>query len=509
MNRSFSQQLPINLITNIISFVLSVGISIFMTPFYLNKVGIDGLGILRLALTFPMYTSLITIFITGSVTRYLTIALQEKNNHEAKIILNTSFFTLLFLTVILIPIMFFVSFNAELFFNFPEHFSKETTWLFLAVFATSLVSLLSSIFMIPALAFNRLDISNVVKIISTISQTALIILLLHFFSNISMVGAAFLTGAFITLGLSLYIKRKLTPELTISKAYFDKIIFHKIASTGSWLIVTHLSTLLFLYSDLWVVNHFFGANGTGEFSIGLQWSTMFQQMSSVFIGLLAPVIMITYAQKEFQKLYNVLTLGIKFTGLMLAIPIGIIAGFANPLLSLWLGKEYAYLDTLLWAMLLPQVVFLAVVPLFIAFNAYNQVKKPAIVSVGMGVLRLGLAIVFSYTLNLGIYAVVIAGIIIGILKDGLFIPIYAAQTMKVESTIFIKALFPGILMASLTFFLSFYMSTIFQPDKWLILIIVMGGAGATMVLMTWLFFLKSEERTIILRTFLKKFRQNG
>jgi membrane protein EpsK len=505
MIKSFSQQFPINLITNIISFLLSVGINIFMTPFYLHQVGIEGLGLLRLALTFPMYTSLVTVFLTGSVSRYLVIALQEKNKQKANMVLSTSFFVLMTLIIFLIPVILLISFNAELFFNFPQRYSGEVTYLFLAVFATSLLSLISSIFMIPAQAYNRLDISNTIQIISTIVQTSLIVLLLHFFTAmVSVVGLAFFMVAILGLIMSIVVWRKLSPELEIHKRNFDKITFHEIASTGSWLIVNHFGSLLFLYTDLWVVNYFYGAGGTGEYSIGLQWNNMLRMMAGVFAGLIAPMIMISYAHKNFLKLQTLSFMGVKFIGLILAIPIGIITGFAVPFLNLWLGKEFSHLAPLLWIMLFPLVINLAVMPLFSINTAYNQIKIPGIVTVMMGIVNLGLAILFSHYLNFGIYGVAVAGAIVLTMKNTVFIPLYTAKMMQIRTLTFIKKMLPGTLLTLFTFLAAYMISLTCNIETWSSLLEYIAMILVVAMVLIWFFFLDDQERYFFRQTFLKK-----
>lgn len=505
MTKSFSDQLPINLITNIIVFLLSVGINIFMTPFYIDKIGIEGLGLIRLALTIPMYTSLATIFITGSVSRYLIIALQQKDTQKANSILSTSLITLSLLILALLPVMAIIVLNIELFFNFPEQFHEEMSILFIAVLATSLISLLSSIFTIPARAYNRLDITNSIQIFTTIIQTSLIVLLLSYFPKmISMVGIAFFIGSILSLLFAIKVWKTLTPELEIKYSFFKKSVFSDISTMGSWLIVSHLGTLLFLYTDLWVINIFFGATGTGEYSIGLQWSTLLRSMAAVFASVLTPIILISYAQKNFSKLVMLSSMGVKFMGLVLALPIGVIAGFASPLLTLWLGESYAILAPLLWLMLLPLVINLAVTPLFSLNTAYNKVKVPGIVTLIMGAFNLALAIGISKYFDFGIYGVALAGAIVLTLKNTFFIPIYSAKTMDINAFTYFKELLVGALFVLLTFYSSWYVVKTFTISSWLVLLSFMIVVFFGMSVLVWIVGLNSTDRNFLIKTFLKR-----
>lgn len=498
MTKTFSEQLPINLITNILVFLLSVIINLFMTPFYIDTVGIEGLGLLRLALTIPMYTSLVTIFISGAVSRYLVIALQQHDVTHARSIFSTSFVSLAVLIVVLFPVILLIFFNVDTFLNVPIHFRNEVSLLFIAIFAASMVSLLSSLFMIPAQAYNRLEIANAVQIVTTVVQTALIVLLLSYFPHsISLVGIAFVAGALISLLLAIKVWRKLAPELQVRLAFFQKHTFKEISGTGSWLIVNHLGTLLFLYVDLLVVNIFFGADSTGEYSVGLQWSMLLRSMAAVFASVLTPILLISYAQENFSKLVTVSRMGVKFMGLILALPIGLLAGFAEPLLLLWLGEEYTVLAPLLWLMLGHLAINLAVTPLFALNTAYNKVKFPAIVSVLMGILNLALAIAISVIFDFGIYGVALAGAIVLTLKNTLFIPIYSAKIMGTDTFTFLKEMLPGSLFTLGIFTVAWYIGVSISITSWLGLFSIMIMISIVTIVPMWLFGLNDKERSFI------------
>lgn len=67
------KQLSINLITQLISFVLNLGISFFLTPFVIEHIGKDVYGFVGLANNFTSYVSVFTVALNGILSRYVTI----------------------------------------------------------------------------------------------------------------------------------------------------------------------------------------------------------------------------------------------------------------------------------------------------------------------------------------------------------------------------------------------------------------------------------------------------
>lgn len=495
---SFSKQFPINITTNLLVFILSIFINLFMTPFYIKNVGMEGLGLLRLALSIPMYISLVTIFITGSVSRYFTIAIQEKNNMESNLVFNTALITLIILIVFSSPVFYILFANLDSLIHIPEQFKNEYFSLFIFVTLTSFLTLINSIFTIPVSAINRLDILNYINLFNTILQTLLIVTLVSYFSSkISNVGLSLFISSIFSLIISYFLLKKFATKISFNLNYFNKNTFKELSQTGSWLIVGHIGTLLFLYIDLIVVNIFYGSIGTGEYSIGLQWSTLFRNLSMTLISVISSMIMISYAQKHFDKLFTITKISIKCVGLILAIGIGLLAGYSSVLLSLWLGIEYVYLSPLLWVMLLHLSVNLAVTPLFTLSIAYNKVKIPGIVTILMGILNLILAICLAKFTDLGILSVALASAIILTSKNLIFTPIYASKISGIYLLDIYKSLFPGLLFTILVFFISFYLSKTLVIESWVSLLIIFIISFLIFSIISWFTAINKDEKFYI------------
>ena len=108
-------------------------------------------------------------------------------------------------------------------------------------------------------------------------------------------------------------------------------------------------------------------------------------------------------------------------GMGMALPIGLMCGFAPSLLSLWLGPEFVELVPLLWLMLFHLVINLSVLPLFYINVATNSVKLPGWVTLVMGIGNLCLAIALPLLFGWGYYGVAAAGAIALTLKNALLL----------------------------------------------------------------------------------------
>ncbi len=507
MTNSLSKQVPINLLTNMGVFVLTIIINLFMTPFYIKYLGVDGLGVIRLALLLPVYIGLATLIISAAVSRFLTIDLHKKNHEDANETFNTSFFGLSTILVFAVPLVVYFALHITSFLNIPDIYSEESKYLFLGIFLSSQISIFSTLFLIPAYANNRIDVQNYIKMVTLIVQTTVIVIAFIFISSsIAYVGYAHSAAALFGLGFSFFVWKKFAPFLEISKAFFKMSKLQEMASMGSWLLINQLGSILFLSVDLIIINHFFGAEATGDYSIVLQWSLVLRSLAGMIVGVLAPIILISYAKKNFDEIIKYSKFSVKFLGILIAIPIGLLMGLGEPLFSLWLGDEFVRLIPLLWLLIGHLVINLSVLPLFPIETAYNKVKIPGMVTLGLGIVNICLAILLAVTFDLGIYGIALAGAIILTLKNTVFTPIYAAHILGIDKFVFIKNILSGPIVLLFSFSVSLGFSWL-GIDSWFELIVYASMVVIFLLAAIWTIILNNNEKELVLKMLPGKFRK--
>jgi len=181
----FHKQVPKNLLLNILSFISTIVIGIWLTPYLLKHLGIIAYGFIPLAMFFSQYISIIINSINTSINRFLVLSLQKEDYLEANKIFTTSFIILCFFIFLQVIFMIIVLFDINLFFKIPKYLLDDVVWLFGLTFVGFSISLLRGIFGTSLFAYNRLDILRVIDIIQNITRI-LIIVILFFFETPSL-----------------------------------------------------------------------------------------------------------------------------------------------------------------------------------------------------------------------------------------------------------------------------------------------------------------------------------
>jgi membrane protein EpsK len=245
---------------------------------------------------------------------------------------------------------------------------------------------------------------------------------------------------------SIIIWRYLIPTMHISFHDFKVSTFRSLTCIGGWFFVTQLGSLLFLSIDLIVVNRMLGADASGRYGAILQWSALLRSLAGVMAGVFGPTIFMLYARQDIPGLVRYAQQAVRFLGIIMALPIGLICGFSNALLSVWLGPDYSSLSPLMTLLTIHLSVNLGVLPLFNIRVATKKVRVPGIVLCIMGIMNLSLAILFAGPFGWGLYGVAGASAIILTLGNLVFGPWYAAYILAVPRSTFFRGTLPNILL---------------------------------------------------------------
>lgn len=482
---------------NVLSFVVNIVIGLWLVPYLIKYIGIAAYGLVPLAMVFTEYISIITISINGAVTRFLTIDIQNENWKNANKIFNTAFFAMLVLILVQVPILTYVTIDVSSVFEVPDNLVEDTYYLFALTFAGYLISLLSSIFSTSMYAYNRLDLRKIVDLNRIVFRIITIIVLFTLFTpSLKFVGIANLVGAVTSIIYASIYWKKLTPKLHIQWSSFDFSILKSLTNMGGWLIINQVGFLLFLKVDIFVVNKYFGAEATGEYSAVLQWNILIRTMASVLSNVIGPMLLISFANNKLNDVIKFGKLGVKFLSIGIGICTGVVCGLSSQLLSIWLGPDFAQFSTLMIVMLCHLAINLGVLPLFPINISLNKVRVPGLVTAGMGGLNLLLALFFVDYLNYGFIGVAMAGAIVLTLKNGVFTPWYSGKILNIRTDTFYLPLLNGVALFLFAFLLTNLLGDMLVVDSWFMIAVAGMPIFIISGLLTWFAVLNKSEKEI-------------
>ena len=163
-----NKRLVINLISNIISFGLQLGINFILTPIITEKVGDAAYGFIGLANNFVSYATIFTVIINSMASRFVTLELNKENTKKA----NQYFSSILIMDIVMSLIVGVAStiiiVNLNAFLDIPQNLNFDVKLTFAFAFINLILSIINTVFSIASFAKNRLDLDAIRNIMANI-----------------------------------------------------------------------------------------------------------------------------------------------------------------------------------------------------------------------------------------------------------------------------------------------------------------------------------------------------
>jgi membrane protein EpsK len=441
-----SRRFTINVGSNLCFVVLQTGLMVWYIPFLVGHLGVAAYGMIPFANSLVMCATIVSASLELSISRFLAIDLNQGNTARANRTFNTALaLSMASCGLLLLPII-LLAYFAPVVFNVPPGLELATRWLFAGVGIATLAASLGANFGAVSVMTHRFDLHNVVRAVALLSRIGIVAFCFTFWpASLWHVTIAFMISACLSLVGEVLVWRHLTPQLHIDRREIDTSQFRALFGLSGWSAVNQIGRVLLLQIDLLVVNALFGAESTGLYGSLLLLPALFHAMIDTVTAVLSPAIVARYAVGDIAGMQRLASCSVKLLGVGLALPVGLLCGFGQPLLYLWLGPEFAELDFLLILLVGHLSLTLAVTPHSYVVNAYNRVKVQGLITLALGVGNICLAVALAQWTAWGICAVAAAAASVWTIRNAAFMSAYSAVVMRLRWWSFYPPLIAGAL----------------------------------------------------------------
>lgn len=505
-------QTTVNLFSNLLNLLVSVLITLLYTPYLVNTLGVSAYGVLPLALIINQFVAVVTGSLTGSLTRFYTIEVQNGNYNIASKYMSSVLILLFAITIILMPCFYFIINRIDLFFNIPQELIESAKSLFFFTLCSFVVSLYSSLLNVSLYSQNRLDLMNLIKILRNGLKCLFVIIFFSLYnSDIKYIGIANFLAEGIVLGVS-YMMFKRTSKITpiyINTHSFDKRILIPILAMSSWVIIHQVGDMGLYRLDSLVLNLFWSTDMSGILNIFSEVGTYITVILAVVSSLYGPHILIAYAKNDKNQIANIILNSTMIIGIMGAIIVGCILPHSQEILSTWFNSEiamfYKWMNVKL--IILP---FMAAAAIYgVLFRSHNYVKVPALFVISIGVINLIASYIIcnasNGNMNYILYMLIIsAGLVLlqsFIFGSYYFLKEYKTVTKRNIVMIFLKILVTLVLSSAIS---SLFGNMVSFSNIWLSIIVklIIPFIGSSFI--AFIFIMSKDNRTEFIKLIYNK-----
>ncbi len=459
----------INLSSQVVSFLINVGVTFFLTPFIVGKIGKEVYGFVGLANNITGYITIVATAINSLANRYITIAYVKNDMPLAKRYYSSvTAANVIIVALCAVPAAVLIG-KLEFFINVPDKFLVDIKILWLFIFLAFFANLIYGRMAVATFAKNRLDLAAIANISSNVIKLSSLVLMFIFFTpRVSYLGISTFLCAALIIAMNFYFKHKLTPELAFSAKSIEFKKLWEILKNGIWSSVNQLSELLFNGLDLLLANLFISVTGMSLLSISKSIPMQIITFIATVAGVFHPTMTISYARKSTDEFVKETCYALRFCGFVCSVlVIGVII-FGKAFYGFWLPSlsddEIVLVQTLSVLAMLPQVLSIYIFPLYLINTLACKLKWPALVSVMLGVLNVIFVFVLLKYTDLGLYAIAGVSSVLQLFRILIFVPVYASLNLNKPIWTFYPTILRGMLLNVMLFCIFYAVKMCLHPD---------------------------------------------
>ena len=452
-----------NIIINLLPGLLSIILSFFSIPIYLNYLGLEQYGnflILHILLSIVMITNL-------NLGKIASIKMQTiSSKHSKSLISTTVFFS--FITSVIISLIFFIIyslFEKFLYFTLIEN----EKLLFFALFISNVYVTLENICKGKKLYFLS-SLSNLIFYSFSISIPA-VFLIIKFESFINIENLFIISLYFKLLGVLILFLYFIYKKF-FNFNFFSQIILQDFLLYAKWQTISSLYVQIFDFFDKYIIKIILGPASLALYSIPQQIAGKLSILSDGLISVFIPRISSSKKNKDIFNIFNSnIYVFFYFIGIFLILSLP----FFDNLLTWWLGnnvdQNFIYLFKI-FMMISFYICITHIISTF--FDTQLKSKKNYEIETFILILFIFGLIISAYTKEINYFAyTLLFRALIGFLLKTIFIKKYILNfnLLIIQNIIFCLIFFFSIIENNYLFYLSSVMFLFFIAIKFPIKII--------------------------------------
>lgn len=497
----------LNFISNLLAFFMTYSISFFLSPYIVGTLGSEAYGFVSLANNFTNYISLLTVALNSLASRFVSVALFNKdydkaNKYYSSVITANGVIT----AVLVIPCTIFILF-LERFLVVPPELLVDVKILFALVFSSFFITLLTSLFNVAVFVENKLYLTARHRTEGAFIRLIMTVVLFKLFpARIAFVGATSLVVELYIILWQYHYKRKFLPQMRYGRKNNDKHKVLELIKAGSWSLLSQLSGLLSSGFNLLLANLFISPEAMGAIAISITLPTIVRSIMGSVSSAFTPNLTRYYAAGEYDQMERELRKSIQMLSVIMVVPLAGLVAFGKTFFQLWQPTQDAQM---LWILMIFNVASLtfsgSTASIHEIFTVTNRLKGQAIAVFISGIVNMAVTILLIQLTDLGVYAVVCIGSVIDIIRNFCFTFPYAAKCIHQKWYTFmlqsLRSFAIFLLITGLYFAFTYF---VYTPTSWLTFIAVCLPCGVVGLVLNAYLLLSKENRRAFIKKLLKK-----
>jgi O-antigen/teichoic acid export membrane protein len=333
-----------NTILNVLGYSLPMLVAIFAIPLLIKGLGTERFGILTLAWVIIGYLSLFDLGLGRALTKLVAEMLGEGHTQKIPALIWTSLSIMFFFGILVaVTASWFLPYLIQDLIKIPHSLASETLNAFyLLVFSVPVV-IISVGFRGILDAYQRFDLTNMVRIPLGVYSFLAPLLVLPFTQNLFPVVGVLVVGRLIACMMQLLFCLRIVPDLRRG-IVLERALVGPLIHFGSWMTVSNIVNPLMMYLDRFFIGAVISVSAVAYYATPSEVVTKLLLISGALMGVLFPAFSTSYVQDR-NRTALLFERGVKYIFIAIFPLTLIIFTLAHDGLNLWLGNEFSQNST--------------------------------------------------------------------------------------------------------------------------------------------------------------------
>jgi O-antigen/teichoic acid export membrane protein len=442
----------------------------FLTPFVLQHLGPTVYGLWVLIGSLLAFGSVLDFGFWGAIIKYVAEYRARGENGTVRTLLATALCLYVVMGVAVVILAAGAAAIIPTAFNLPVDQRGLASELILIMGFGVGISLPGMMPLSILRGLQRYDIVNLVEITATLVTTAATIAGLLSRGGVHSVVLANLLGVFVMALLGAWFVRRIAPEISFGWRDANRGMARHIIAFSWPLSVKDIASRLQTRSDEITIGAFLPITAIAPYNLSRRLSETTYVLTRQFMKVLLPLASELHAQNDLARLRQVYTSGTRVT---LALSLGIggtLIVLARPILTVWVGPEYASAGGLVAILTLASFLAAALWPAGAVLQGVGRHRLLAATSLGAGLANLALSIVLVRPF--GVTGVALGTLIPAVVEFFIIVP-FTMRLLRVSAaTAVAEVLAPIVGPTALMVLVLYGLRQVFQPAALLPLLII-------------------------------------
>lgn len=491
-----------NIAAKVVTFIINLGVSFFLTPFVVSNIGEEAYGFVGLANDFVSYAQIFTTALNSMASRFITIEYEKRNFNSARQYYSSLFFMNLLMAFLVTIIGSSIICNLENLVNVGNAPLSDIKVLWGFLLLNFIIGLINTVFSVATFCKNRLDLEAIRTALGIMIKAIILIICYRYFTPmVWYIGMGTIVAGAYTLIYNLKYTHRLMPDMKIDINDFQiekiKILF----KSGMWNSFTKVGTILRTGLDLIVTNLYVGSTQMGVMSISRTIPNYILNLFAVLSSVFTPRLVTSFARNDLDGMKKQINTAIRLCSIIACIPMVILLSCGYELFQLWVPTlDAGILYTITIVPCLGYIILLPFEPVWNIFTAFNKVKIPSIVLLSESAISLLIEFVLLTLVESSearLIVITATSSVFVIVRSILFVPLYASYCMNFNVINIYKPIIKNIICTSILTITAFQFKKIFRVDSWFRLILFVLIIALLSLMFSIMVMLTMEERKSI------------